>query len=35
WKIDPPLVTIASRQQDAKPETPLKRTTLLNTEGQH
>ncbi|KAG8043750.1 hypothetical protein GUJ93_ZPchr0458g22305 [Zizania palustris] len=33
WKIDPP--TIASRQQPAKPETPLKRTTLLNAQGQH
>ncbi|KAF0890721.1 hypothetical protein E2562_004220 [Oryza meyeriana var. granulata] len=34
WKIDP-LVTIASRQQTVKPETPFKRTTLLNTEDQH
>uniref|UniRef100_J3M229 Glycosyltransferases n=2 Tax=Oryza brachyantha TaxID=4533 RepID=J3M229_ORYBR len=35
WKIDPPLVTIASQQQAVKPETPLKRTTLLNTEDKH
>uniref|UniRef100_A0A0D9WAD9 Glycosyltransferases n=1 Tax=Leersia perrieri TaxID=77586 RepID=A0A0D9WAD9_9ORYZ len=35
WKIEPPQVAIPSGEQAVKPETPLKRTTLLNTEDQH